>query len=396
MCDRASEKTLRQRSFVLQELFQSEVKYVAGLHFVAEHFVQPLVDAGDSATADLVFNSWLPITNLHEDFLTKLQHAYYGQIHASKQKGADAPTLLTGSTITASRLVSKEFSEFSPFLKLYIPFVEKYNSALSRISADLRSAGTISRQIDITKARQDIKDGIFNGGLQPMLALPFQRLCKYGLLLRELSSTFSPSGRTGRCCLAAMQKVNDIVLKVNNAKAQGENGERLFEIQIAMADDKMHRIPSHLRQPMSKPLLQPSRHLLFEGGGAMLFQQPMPMMSPFLFDCAEIVEDAYLVLFSDILLINIKHEGPTKRREEKMQLLHCIELTSLVLTENKKTSARVPPSILEWTRPLPWSKLAIGLRWTEHDDGLLRAAFTQTLRMALAQHTTRCTRSVYS
>ena len=95
-----------------------------------------------------------------------------------------------------------------------------------------------------------------------MLALPFQRLCKYGLLLRELSSTSDAKSRTGLKCIQAMKDVNDIVLKVNNAKARGENGERLLELQTALSDDPMSHIPVQLRLPLNKPLLQPSRRLL--------------------------------------------------------------------------------------------------------------------------------------
>lgn len=377
ICDRTTAKKKKQRTYILDELLQSEINYVNGLEFVSTHFVQPLIDAGDTSTADLVFNSWLPITKLHQDFLSKLRIACLEQKETEK---------VPRGTVTATRLACQEFRAFAPFLRLYIPFVEKYNAAISRISNDLRTNGNISKQIDITKARQDIANNKLNGGLAPMLALPFQRLCKYGLLLRELSSTFDAKSRTGLKCCQAMKDVNDIVLKVNNAKARGENGERLLELQTALSDDPMSHIPVQLRLPLNKPLLQPSRRLLNESNGATIFLQALPMDNANSFDRADMIAGVYLILFSDILLI-VTRDPPTKRKDEKMVLLHCIELTALKLIqkEEKEKVVKVDKdkrirTILEVDRKRPWSKLGIGVVWKDSGS---EVAFKETLRYEL-------------
>ena len=385
-CDRADAKSLRQRSHVLQEMLQSEMNYVDGLEFVAKNFVQPLIKAGDKETADNVFNSWLPITKLHQDFLEKMKLCC---IDMNNVKATS-----TTSTVTATRLVSKEFSQLAPFLRLYIPFVEKYNCALSRISHDIRSNGSIAQRIDVTTMLEDIAQRkLFAGGLSPLLALPFQRLCKYGLLLRELSKTFG-EGWTGAACREAMSQVDKIVLRVNAAKARSESGERFLEIATALSEDKKRmelEIPKLLREPLSRgALLQPSRRLLYEGGGAArVCERPLPMETSFYF--SKSIEGVYFVLFSDLLMI-VRRVMPTKWKEEKMTLLYCIELQSLemeedfVEVEKEKEKVRkgevntIIDTVLRWRRPIPWSQLAIGIAWK--DDGS-KVAFRETLRIAL-------------
>ena len=394
-CDHAkTHQHVTQRKFVLQELLQTEINYVKGLEFVAEHFVAPLLNDGDDATVDEVFNSWLPITKLHQDFLLQLKVACL--IGANNGDASDASNAAPKlSTVTAARLVATTFSNVAPFFSLYIPYVEKYNTALSRISHDLRENGALSQQVDVALSRKDIVARKLTGGLGPLLALPFQRLCKYGLLLRELFKTFHPSGRTGALLHQAMQKVDAIVLKVNDAKARGENGERIFDIQEAMHDDKMKiDIPKQLRQPLLTPLLQPSRRLLYEGGGVLRFvQQPLPLASSFVLNgngklplgkpCPQ---KYYFILFSDLLLI-VHRDPPTKRRQEKLVLLHCIELTSLQLvrhvegrkkSENDASAAVDSTTELFWARPSPWSGVAFGIVWGKDGKG---AAFTESLRM---------------
>ena len=57
-CDKSA-KEIKQRSHVLKELLQSEINYVQGLSFVAEHFVQPFLDTAHNTTVEEVFNGWL-------------------------------------------------------------------------------------------------------------------------------------------------------------------------------------------------------------------------------------------------------------------------------------------------------------------------------------------------
>ena len=420
-CDRKTKKQVKQRSYVLQELLQTELNYVNGLEFVKTHFVNPLLKDGDTNTVETVFNSWLPITKLHQDFLLRLKAALLDTNNKPK-----------ASTITSSRLAAKEFSKLAPFLKLYIPFVQKYNVALSRISNDLRNNGKISQQVDLTATKNDLTKGKLHGGLGPLLALPFQRLCKYGLLLRELNRTFSSSGRTGKLVYNAMKMVDTIVLKVNDAKAMSDNGERMFEIQTALKDDKMIDIPVLLRKPMNVPLLQPARKLLYEGPllGSM-YQESLPMnRTKDLFHTRDKCPGNHFILFSDVLLI-VNRTEPTKWTNEKMILCHCIELHSLRLVElnndnnNRNSNSSgggsrsksskshgksntgkllestvVVSTVLHWSRPRPFSRLAFGIEWDKTDDnscagsnssGVLRenhsndsgVAFVEVLRIKL-------------
>ena len=296
------------------------------------------------------------------------------------------------STLTAARLAAVEFSKLAPCLILYIPFVEKYNSALSKISQDLRSNGAISQQIDVTTARKDIAQGKLNGGLGPLLALPFQRLCKYGLLLRELSKTFHRAGRTGTQIYQAMKSIDAIVLKVNDAKASGENGERIFEIQTCISESKMVHIPRQLRVPLAQPLLQPARRLLNQANVTGLAEHTLPMNQKQ--DFSE-TKSNYLILFSDILLF-VNRATPTKWKEETIVLVHCIALDDLTLIEPRKSdgpNGRVQSmdkgereegdvkTVLHWQRPRPWCGLALVVTWEKHGkDGV---AFEAVLRIAL-------------
>ena len=104
------------------------------------------------------------------------------------------------------------------------------------------------------------------------------------------------------------------------------------------------------------------------------------------FDRADMIAGVYLILFSDILLI-VTRDPPTKRKDEKMVLLHCIELTALKLIqkEEKEKVVKVDKdkgirTILEVDRKRPWSKLGIGVVWKDSGS---EVAFKETLRYEL-------------
>jgi hypothetical protein len=220
-------KVRRQRGYVLRELLDTEAFYVERLRHVIDRFILPLRAAGQGAQADAVWRGWEPITELHEDFLEKLREA----------TRAPPPTppraccrCNDADTAVPARRVAAEFSTLAPMLLLYIPFVKAYGTALGRLSADLRCGGPIST----VSSGGGGGGGGGRGSQQPadLLALPFQRLCKYGLLLRELVRTF-PGGR-GQALRDAMSVVDETVKKVNDAKARSETSERALQIQSAL------------------------------------------------------------------------------------------------------------------------------------------------------------------
>ena len=421
----SKEKARVLRARVLRELVETEEYYVQQLKYVIDRFIVPLRNAGKEAHAADVWGGWEPIAKLHEEFVKRLREAMGGRNNKNKDAKLFFLSSLKGyfsalerdAAVTARR-VAQEFSRLAPMLLLYIPFVKAYGFALGRLSSDLRSGGPISELSQKQGARPSPHELSSSQRPADLLALPFQRLCKYGLLLRELAKTFPETSR-GRALWSVVSVVDETVAKVNAAKARSETSQRALQIQSALVvgysgsttvgspaghfkgrgfeaimqissttpdafqvrvegggagEGKSAARQTELAPGATVQIMQAHRRLVWEGlvsGGVRLARLPLPASAQTVpWEANWSVPGpagCWLAVFSDLVLV-AQRRSPDKWRDERLDLRWAMQVAEMEIVRELAPPGTLGRGLhLVWNRPAPYCKVMVRIEWARHD-----------------------------
>lgn len=353
-----AKKRSRKLPHVLKEILETERRYSAGLGFVVENFIKPLEESGCEDVSQVVFPLWKPLHHLHLELVSELEKNYHDAVNP----------------VAAVRFMCETLLIHAPYFKIYKTVVSQYNKALMRYSRDLRSAGPLSRLVANDAVQREATLQANGGSLTPLLATPFQRLCKYPLLLRELSEASMRRWRAGRAAHRAFVEIEAIVREINQARHHVESSQRILRVQEKLSKSSVKSIPAALRMPLQEPLLQAHRKLL--GEFPLSGWTATPASKPTSVPISPDMQPGHLVFLSDMLLL-VQRVPRTMWSAEKLNLQHCIVRESLSPLEDssghpEKESAE---NTFEqrtlwfiWSRPSPWSKLVVGVRFSTVAD----------------------------
>ncbi len=439
-------KLRKHRAHVLRELLSTETFYVSRLRHVINRFILPLRAAGRSVEANAVWRGWEPIAELHSDFLAELERAAPSFSSSPRPPFpassscccccSPSPSPSPSSSAVPARRIATAFSSLAPMLLLYIPFVRSYGVSLARLSSDLRSGGPISALCSSNLA----PNGASSAALNDLLALPFQRLCKYGLLLRELARTFPH--RRGRALREAVRVVDATVEKVNAAASRRETSERALQIQSALhvvqrrdgghcmgrGFDSIWEMSSARREggPRGREsggetasaggeseakafgrvpnIMRAHRRLVWEGvigGGISVARLPRPRgphASPAWEERWSVPGrvGCWVAIFTDLVLI-AERRAPDKWKEERLELCWVCEVGALNIVDGRPSAAAVAAEgkslggptelLLRWRRPSPYCRVLLRLAWAE-EDARAAAAVCDVFRSLLRRPST--------
>eukprot|EP01094_Clydonella_sp_ATCC50884_P022156 TRINITY_DN5048_c0_g2_i1.p1 TRINITY_DN5048_c0_g2~~TRINITY_DN5048_c0_g2_i1.p1 ORF type:complete len:456 (-),score=85.59 TRINITY_DN5048_c0_g2_i1:425-1693(-) len=261
---RAEQEKARFESIV-DELVRTENDYVADLVVVLTSFIIPLRDKEiiTPQESELLFGNWEMLIDSNKHLLASLQSE---SVRAPRERDFGSIFLLaTDKTIHNS------------FSNLYSRYCA--NIALSdRCRKDLVSGRpAFAEFLKASMARVNVE----RQQLKSFLIKPLQRLCKYPLLLKELTKYY-PYGETAAysSLVEALERMDILVARVNDSMLEGENQVKVLEvqdmftwqdqtIQLAMPfrrlvqDDMfMHAIPSGTKRSKKRKLIR-SRFFLF-------------------------------------------------------------------------------------------------------------------------------------
>lgn len=269
------EKALRRRA-VAEELFQTEINYVANLRILSDVFAAPLQESCNAALRSSKSGS----EKVVQPIITAAQ---------VKTLFSSAQVLLQFQELFLANLKSKIdswhynqtigeiLSTMTPFMRLYAEYVGNFSEATDLYRSLISTAPNQRFKAFLECAYQN-PDVFKIGDLDSFMVQPVQRLPRYKLFLEQLLK-LTPSDHIDRPAIQiALQKVSDVVYYVNEKKRSHD-----LELAVFIVFGKI--------EPPIEDLVSPGRALLME--------------SPLQFakSTKEARTRSYFFLFSDLLVV---------------------------------------------------------------------------------------------
>ncbi|XP_022202738.2 rac guanine nucleotide exchange factor JJ isoform X1 [Nilaparvata lugens] len=217
------EKRLNMQMKTMNELVESERKYLCQLETLLRFFRTPLEDTIKNTAASKVFENIETIRNLNKVLLQRI------------------------STDLTPNKIAEAFIELAPFFKLYTNYTNDYKRTILAIQEVRRQ----NQRIDDNVARQESRPEVANR-INSLLIVPVQRVPRYRLLLRELAEHTLAESNEKTLVEHALRRIEEVTEYINSQVNQQDNVQRLLQIQMSLADGK----PS---------IILPGRTLIKEG-----------------------------------------------------------------------------------------------------------------------------------
>lgn len=204
-----------RRTYIVQEIFDTEKNYVEGLTHMVNAYMQPLIEKAQSRRdmiitpqqIKLIFSSVEIILNFASTLLGKLQ---------------DRMELWNETTC-----IGDIFLEVMPFFVSYVDYVNNYPTALETLNG-LHSNERFQAFLDrVEKERPDLY-------LPSVIVSPVQRIPRYILLLSDLLKHTDPEHPDYAHLEKAAEKILEIGNHINEAKRVNENSAKMSFIQLSI------------------------------------------------------------------------------------------------------------------------------------------------------------------
>uniref|UniRef100_A0A8C4N7Q9 Vav 2 guanine nucleotide exchange factor n=1 Tax=Eptatretus burgeri TaxID=7764 RepID=A0A8C4N7Q9_EPTBU len=194
-----------KRCCCVQEIRQSEEKYLENLESIERNFLIPLRRVLSARDIETIFINLEELLPVHRAFLAEIRLAVQ---HA------------------AGRHLHEVFLSFKPRLLIYASYCSCLESAQSCLDNIVQSRDDIRTRLEECTLR-------YNGGkfaLRDLLVVPMQRVLKYHLLLKELlKHTMEPACKPQ--VKHALEAMEDLAFYVNEVKRDNETLKQIAEIE---------------------------------------------------------------------------------------------------------------------------------------------------------------------
>lgn len=261
-----------QKIKIVNEIISTERDYVRDLAFVSVSYIMPLKHEAHGLKPnerDIMFKNWDPILLINFEIMNKFEMIPIEEI-------------------------SKVFLSYAVFLKCYNSFCSTQSTRSRLVKETMSKSEEFKAFVDGVKALPDSRQL----DLESFLMKPIQRICKYPLLLRELSKC-TPDPQENQEIELAMEKIQLIADGVNRSTQTADNQTHMREIDKALSFKNKKGEP----RPV---LVVPSRVFVSEGPA---------------FDCQR-KEEVHLILFNDLLIIT------QTSRKQTYKVLDWVDLGS--------------------------------------------------------------------
>eukprot|EP00300_Choanocystis_sp_HF-7_P004798 c13715_g1_i2.p1 GENE.c13715_g1_i2~~c13715_g1_i2.p1 ORF type:complete len:1241 (+),score=243.38 c13715_g1_i2:86-3808(+) len=207
----AREKRQRLLGHVVNEVTNTEQGYVDSLRHLVELFIEPLrhpegtTPALDPAEIETIFPSIESLCQMHAS--TILPKLLYSAERGGVGMGA-------------------AFLNWAPNLKQYTHYLNNYQAGTQLLYQLLETNPDFNRFVTAQSADPRMR----NLQLVDLLVKPFQRLTKYGLLLRELVKYTDTTSPESASLKAAMGAIESVTREMNEQRREVENRTKLEQI----------------------------------------------------------------------------------------------------------------------------------------------------------------------
>uniref|UniRef100_M3ZBN1 Phosphatidylinositol 3,4,5-trisphosphate-dependent Rac exchanger 1 protein n=1 Tax=Nomascus leucogenys TaxID=61853 RepID=M3ZBN1_NOMLE len=214
---RESERQLRLRLCVLNEILGTERDYVGTLRFLQSAFLhrirQNVADSVEKGLTEenvkILFSNIEDILEVHKDFLAALEYCLHPEPQSQHELG-------------------NVFLKFKDKFCVYEEYCSNHEKAL-RLLVELNKIPTV---------RAFLLSCMLLGGrkttdipLEGYLLSPIQRICKYPLLLKELAKRTPGKHPDHPAVQSALQAMKTVCSNINETKRQMEKLEALEQLQ---------------------------------------------------------------------------------------------------------------------------------------------------------------------
>eukprot|EP00727_Mastigamoeba_balamuthi_P002200 m51a1_g11978 putative domain containing protein (1077) ;mRNA; r:848997-852887 len=270
----------RRRSKLVSDIVATERTYVRSLHILYEGFYVPMKEASAQPkpviTPEQVSKLFLNvemIKNVNTQFLKMLEEQM--------------------SSWPQSQSLSSVFLRMVPTFKVYIEYVNRYETAIATLAA-LRKTKAFAEMLSAAIAR--VNATLADPGeqlmdLQSYLIMPIQRVPRYKLLLEELIRFTDPTHVDFESLGKALDRIKDVAETINERKRDADAASRVVELQGLVECD------SGMPAPV---IVQPSRRFVREGAVRKV-------------DGWREAKNPWLVLLNDMLLFVDRHDSGRMR-----------------------------------------------------------------------------------
>lgn len=292
-----TEQSRRDREYAVQELLDTESKYVRDLNLIVEQFQKPLqannvLNAKQLTEIFSIIKDFIP---LHEQLLKELSE--------------------TVNKPYAEQCPGQIFLAMADYLKMYTGFCASQTNIAQRIS-DLTKSNSSFRKFLDAKLKDEKLRGLT---LTAFLVMPIQRVCRFPLLLKQIAKSTPVSHPDFKKLHLGIFKVDKVVLAVNEGKRTLESQAQMYELEQSLAWDKQ-------KAPANFVFIDPSRRLVLQETHV----EWLPASSK------EKIEVIHALLFNDILLLARPKEGTTQR---KIRRAYALATTNVGIDDSLDNSS---------------------------------------------------------
>jgi hypothetical protein len=245
------ERALRRKA-VANELFETEINYVANLKVLIDVFANPLSDSCDMASKasdscgsvmaiqPIITESQIRTLFSSAEVLLQFQEVFLNNLKSKIDQWHYDQTI--GEILTL----------MTPFMRLYAEYVGNFSEATELYQKLVSKKGGNARFKAFLECAYQSPSIMSVGELDSFLVQPVQRLPRYKMFLEQLIK-LTPAGHEDLIPLQiALKKVGDVVKYVNEKKRSHD-----LELQVFIAYGKI--------EPPVEDLVAPGRALLLEG-----------------------------------------------------------------------------------------------------------------------------------
>lgn len=297
------------RAKVIEEIFTTEHEYVNSLTLLREMYYLPLkychrlgVDVMTKDDFGKIFYGFETIYQLNEKFLHDLEE--------HKANG------------TISNTIGQLFKLYAPSMKLYIDYVNRYETALQTIQKLRESSQVFEHFLEENQKDPDSQ----RRNIQDFLIMPIQRIPRYVLLLAELLKKTEVGHRDYMNIKHALEDMEKIATYINEKKRMYENQEMVSKIQERFS-------------PKDPPLLKENRSFILEAKMYITDPEFVPPKNPLKKKKNKEpapeqlgLQECYFFLFTDICLWGVQQKQYLVQRNR----IKLIDIVSIDIVNNYK------------------------------------------------------------
>ena len=326
-------KDRRHRNEVVREIFKTEETYVECLQLLVDRYLKRFMEAPDTVITGAqsleILSNVEVLLQCATTLLRKLRTSDSSRFEQAQQPAKARCT------------VGSIFLEMAPFLKIYVPYINNYQHAVSTLATLQRTNAAFSSLL--AECDQSTGSGL---NLMSFLIMPVQRIPRYVMLLGDLLKHTDAEHVDRDNIEKALAAIEEVASSLNEAQRSFESTERLLRCQ------------QRLKGADFLTLIEPHRHWIREGA----ILQRCARLGP-----SAPYKECYYFLFNDIL-ITATPQGSHTDALNFFAILHLMEVTLNPITSSEADGGELTAIHVRWKKA---GDTCMGMHWSASDPAEL-------------------------